>query len=46
MARAGQEVRVRQLDRQKAVILNSVADGIIGVDSTKPDRLRNSRRRA
>jgi PAS domain S-box-containing protein len=34
MARAGQEVRVRQLDRQKAVILNSVADGIIGVDST------------
>ena len=33
MARAGQEVRVRQLDRQKAVILNSVADGIIGVDS-------------
>jgi PAS domain S-box-containing protein len=34
MARAGQEARVRQLDRQKAVILNSVADGIIGVDST------------
>ncbi|HUB19313.1 MAG TPA: PAS domain S-box protein [Acidobacteriaceae bacterium] len=34
MARAGQEVRVRQLDRQKAVILNSVADGIVGVDST------------
>ena len=33
MARAGQEARVRQLDRQKAVILNSVADGIIGVDS-------------
>jgi PAS domain S-box-containing protein len=34
MARAGQEVRVRQLDRQKAVILNSVADGIVGVDSS------------
>jgi PAS domain S-box-containing protein len=34
MARASQEARVRQLDRQKAVILNSVADGIIGVDST------------
>ncbi len=34
MARAGQEVRFRQLDRQKAVILNSVADGIVGVDST------------
>src|SRR6202167_6192898 len=34
MARAGQEARVRQLDRQKAVILNSVGDGIIGVDST------------
>jgi len=33
MARAGQEARVRQLDRQKAVILNSVADGIVGVDS-------------
>jgi PAS domain S-box-containing protein len=33
MARAGQEARVRTLDRQKAVILNSVADGIIGVDS-------------
>ncbi|MGA8109140.1 MAG: GAF domain-containing protein, partial [Acidobacteriaceae bacterium] len=33
MARAGQEARVRQLDRQKAFILNSVADGIIGVDS-------------
>jgi PAS domain S-box-containing protein len=34
MARAGQEARVRQLDRQKAVILNSVADGIVGVDSS------------
>jgi PAS domain S-box-containing protein len=33
MARAGQEARVRHLDRQKAFILNSVADGIIGVDS-------------
>ncbi len=33
MARAGQEARVRELDRQKAIILNSVADGIIGVDS-------------
>jgi PAS domain S-box-containing protein len=33
MARAGQETRVRQLDRQKTFILNSVADGIIGVDS-------------
>jgi PAS domain S-box-containing protein len=32
MARAGQEARVRQLDRQKAFILNSVADGIVGVD--------------
>ncbi len=33
MARAGQESRLRQLDRQKTFILNSVADGIIGVDS-------------
>lgn len=33
MARAGQEARVRELDRQKAFILNSVADGIFGVDS-------------
>ena len=33
IARTGQEFRVRQLDRQKAFILNSVADGIIGVDS-------------
>jgi PAS domain S-box-containing protein len=34
MARAGQEARLRQLDRQRAFILSSVADGIIGVDST------------
>jgi PAS domain S-box-containing protein len=34
MARAGQEARVRQLDRQRTFILDSVADGIIGVDST------------
>ncbi|HZZ39665.1 MAG TPA: PAS domain S-box protein [Acidobacteriaceae bacterium] len=33
MARAGQEARVRQLDRQRTFILDSVADGIIGVDS-------------
>ena len=33
MARAGQEARLRQLDRQRAFILSSVADGIIGVDS-------------
>jgi PAS domain S-box-containing protein len=33
MARAGQEARVRQLDRQKTFILNSVADGILGLDS-------------
>lgn len=33
MARASQEAQLRQLDRQKAFILNSVADGIIGVDS-------------
>jgi PAS domain S-box-containing protein len=34
MARAGQEARLRRLDRQRAFILSSVADGIIGVDST------------
>ncbi|HKO10914.1 MAG TPA: PAS domain S-box protein [Acidobacteriaceae bacterium] len=34
MARAGQESRLRQLDRQRAFILSSVADGIIGVDSS------------
>lgn len=34
MARASQEAQLRQLDRQKAFILNSVADGIIGVDSS------------
>ena len=33
MARASQESRVRQLDRQRTFILDSVADGIIGVDS-------------
>jgi PAS domain S-box-containing protein len=33
MARAGQEARLRQLDRQRGFILSSVADGIIGVDS-------------
>ena len=33
MARAGQEARLHQLDRQKTFILNSVADGIIGVDA-------------
>jgi PAS domain S-box-containing protein len=33
MARAGQEARMRQLDRQRGFILSSVADGIIGVDS-------------
>ncbi|HEY6445013.1 MAG TPA: PAS domain S-box protein [Acidobacteriaceae bacterium] len=34
MARAGQESRLRQMDRQRAFILSSVADGIIGVDSS------------
>jgi PAS domain S-box-containing protein len=34
MARAGQETRLRELDRQRAFILSSVADGIIGVDSS------------
>ncbi|HEV2279602.1 MAG TPA: PAS domain S-box protein [Acidobacteriaceae bacterium] len=34
MARAGQEARLRQMDRQREFILSSVADGIIGVDSS------------